>query len=103
MFPAERAGSGRNLHCIEEHLGNDPGVLGIIAHGHQAYAFDEYDLGGVPVCGDIFFDCLLRFLDIGIFQPDVVAFAVYYDVRCEGGFDFREVFFVFGEVEGKGG
>ena len=84
VFAAEETGVVSDLHRIEEDLGDDVGVLGVVAHGHEADTLDQQYLRGVSPTRDIGLDLLLGLLHevVGI-KDDVFALAIDDDVRGE--------------------
>ena len=84
MGAAETACVERNLHRIQEDLGDDAGILRAIAHGDQADPLDQQDLGGMTPPGDVGLDLLFGLLHkvVGI-QDDILAFAIDDDVRSK--------------------
>ena len=92
MFPAEGSGIERHLHRVQEHLGDNAGVLGVVAHGHEADSFDQQHLRGMSPAGDVSLDLLLGLPDrILGFQDDILALAIDDDVRGKGMEDGRRI------------
>ena len=84
MGAAETARVERNLHRIQEDLGDDAGILGAVTHGNQADPLDQQDLGSMAPPSDVGLDLLFGLLHevVGI-QDDILAFAIDDDVRGE--------------------
>ena len=85
MLTAEGSGIESHLHRVQEHLGDDTGVLGVVTHGYEADSLDQQDLRSMSVAGHIGLDFLFGLLHkiLGI-QDDVLALAINDDVRGEG-------------------
>ena len=71
-----------NLHGIEEHLGDDACLFGVVAHCDQTHILYQQHLRRMATAGGVGFDGLFGLLRIGLHDEEL-AFAVYYLVGIE--------------------